>query len=82
MPNDVKSKAEGQFLTKKKFSRYIEETVMRTQLSYMDAIIYICEQDSIELEDVKKYLTSSILAHIEAEARSLNFLPKMNTLDV
>lgn len=78
----TKSDNEHQFLTKKKFSRYVEEMVVTTKLSYMDTIIHICEKDNIELEDVKKFLTPSILAHLEAEARSLNFLPKMNTLDV
>jgi len=70
------------FMNKKTFSRLIETTVFTTELSYMDAIVHICEKNNIELEDVKRYLTPSILDHLEAEARSLNFLPKLNTLDV
>ena len=70
------------FMNKKTFSRLIETTVFTTELSYMDAEVHICEKNNIELEDVKRYLTPSILDHLEAEARSLNFLPKLNTLDV
>jgi hypothetical protein len=70
------------FMNKKTFSRLIETTVFTTELSYMDAVVHICEKNNIELEDVKRYLTPSILDHLEAEARSLNFLPKLNTLDV
>tara|TARA_B100001093_G_scaffold228048_1_gene218652 strand:- start:586 stop:732 length:147 start_codon:yes stop_codon:yes gene_type:complete len=48
----------------------------------MDAIIHVCEKNNIEPEDVKRYLNKNILENLEAEAMSLNFLPKMNTLDV
>jgi|TARA_B100001093_G_scaffold312423_1_gene298131 cell division ATPase FtsA len=48
----------------------------------MDAILHVCEKNNIEPEDVKRYLNKAILENVEAEARSLNFLPKMNTLDV
>jgi hypothetical protein len=36
----------------------------------------------MEVEDTKKFLNPSIVGQLEAEARSLNFLPKLNTLDV
>lgn len=60
----------------------VENLVRTTKLSYIEAICEICEVEGIETEDVKKYLSDPILNNIEAEARSLNFLPKMNTLDV
>ena len=50
------------------------------QLSYMDAVLYICEMNSIDLEDVKKFISPIIKGKIEAEAMALNFLPKQNTL--
>ena len=58
----------------------IEETVLEKQLSYMDAVLYVCEMNSIDLEDVKKFISPIIKGKIEAEAMSLNFLPKQNTL--
>ena len=48
----------------------------------MDTIVHLCEVKGLEIEDIKKYLTVSILDNLESEARSLNFLPKLNTLDV
>ena len=35
-----------------------------------------------EVEDVKKYLTPSIVENLESEAMSLNFLERKNSLDI
>ena len=71
---------EEQFLTISKFTKIVEETVLDKALSYMDAVLYICEKNSIDPEDVKKFISPIIKGKIEAEAMSLNFLPKQNTL--
>ena len=71
------------FLTKKTFSRMVENLVRESRhVSYMDAIVHICEKNSMEIEDIKKVLTPSIVGQLEAEARNLNYLPRVNTLDV
>jgi len=71
---------EEKFLNKSKFTEIVEETVIEKQLSYMDAVLYICDMNSIDLEDVKKFISPIIKGKIEAEAMALNFLPKQNTL--
>ena len=71
---------EEKFLNKSKFTEIVEETVTEKQLSYMDAVLYICEMNSIDLEDVKKFISPIIKGKIEAEAMALNFIPKQNTL--
>ena len=71
---------EEKFLNKSKFTEIVEETVIEKQLSYMDAVLYICEMNSIDLEDLKKFISPIIKGKIEAEAMALNFLPKQNTL--
>lgn len=75
-------KTEEKFLTKKSFSSMIESFVFQNRMSYMDTIVHLCEKNSLDLEDIKKYLSSTIVEHLESEARQLNFLPKQNTLDV
>jgi len=72
---------EDQFLTRSKFTKLIERTVGELSLNYMDAIIHLCEQNGIELEDIRKFISPIIRDKIEAEAMKLNFLPKTNTLD-
>ena len=70
-----------EFLTKSKFSKMIEEAVVQKKLSYMDAILDICEKNDIEPEDVRKFVSPIIKDKLEAEAISLNLLPKTNSLD-
>ena len=71
---------ESNFLTKKRFSKMIEDTVRDKRLSYMDSIIWLCEENKIDLEDVSKYLSPVIKQQIEYEGQKLNMLPKGNTL--
>jgi hypothetical protein len=67
-------------MTKKKFSESVEITVLKKRMSYIDAIVYLCEQNKLEIEDAKKYINPSIKSKVEAEAMQLNFIPKKNTL--
>tara|TARA_B100000214_G_scaffold270550_1_gene200927 strand:+ start:165 stop:407 length:243 start_codon:yes stop_codon:yes gene_type:complete len=72
---------EDQFLTKSKFTKLVEQTVSELGINYMDAILHLCEKNSIDPEDVKKFVSPIIKNKVEAEAMNLNFLPKQNTLD-
>lgn len=71
---------EQKFLTKSKFSVLIENAVLKKKMTYMDAVLDVCEKNSIEPEDVKKFISAPIRDKIEAEAMNLNYLPKGNTL--
>ena len=72
--------SQNNFLSKKKFTKMIESTVRTKGLTYMDAVIHLCDDNNMELEDVKKFISLNIKERIEAEAMNLNFLPKGNTL--
>ena len=72
---------ELQFLNKIRFTKLVENTVYDLKISYMDAIIHLCEKNDIELEDINKFISPIIKGKIEAEAMGLNFLPKTNSLD-
>ena len=74
-------KIEEQFLTKSKFTKLIEKTVAELKIPYMDAIIKVCENNEIEIDDVKKFVSPVIKDKLEAEAMELNFLPKKNSID-
>lgn len=73
---------EKQFLTKSKFAQMIEKVVNKKKLTYMDAVIHLCEQHEVELEDVRKFISPVIKGKIEAEAMCLNFLPKVGQLPI
>ena len=75
------SNLEENFLTKSKFTKLIETAVSELKISYMDAVLHLCEENDIEPEDVKKFISPIIRDKIEAEAMNLNFLPKQNSFD-
>ena len=72
---------EDNFLTKSKFTKLIESTVSELKISYMEAVLHLCDKNDIEPEDVKKFISPIIRDKIEAEAINLNFLPKQNSID-
>ena len=46
----------------------------------MDAIIHLCEEVDVDLEDVRRFISPVIREKLEAEAMRLNYLPKQNML--
>ena len=67
-------------LTKAKFSIIIEELVHDKRLSYMEAIVYYCDNNELEVETAAKLINPVIKSKIEVEAQELNFLPKTSKL--
>ena len=67
-------------LSKKRFTRMIEDVVKEKRLTYIDAVVHLCEDNNIEFEDVKKYIDTAVKQKIEVEAMDLNFLDKTNSL--
>lgn len=65
-----------EFMTKVKFSKIVEQVVLEKSLPYIDAVLYVCEQNGIDVEDSKKYVSNVIKSKLEAEAMSLNFIAK------
>ncbi len=64
-------------LTKEEFSKKVENYVREKNSSYMDAILNLFEQYSFDFVQAPKLLNQPILEKLEAEARDLNFLPKV-----
>ena len=75
------SEIEEQFLSKSKFSKLIEKTVIEKSIGYMEAILLVYEKNKIEPEDVRKFVSPIIRDKLEAEAMELNLLPRGNAID-
>ena len=71
---------EPKMMDKNRFTKMVEDTVKSLNLSYMDSIVYICEKNNIELEDVRKYVSPVVKNKLEAEAMRLKYLPRQNEL--
>mgnify|MGYP003113201498 CR=1 FL=1 len=54
----------------------------KPDMSYIDAVVWYCEQNDIEIETVGKFISKVLKEKIESEARDLNYLPKVGKLPV
>ena len=71
---------EETFLNKPNFTKMVENTVLDTKQSYMDAVLDLCTRLDIDPIDVKKFVSPVIQGKIEVEAMTLNLIPRQNTL--
>jgi len=69
-------------LNREKFSQIVERTVIEKKLSYMDAIVWWCEENEFDIQDVNKLISPLIKEKIKVEAENLNFLPKSSRLPI
>jgi len=69
---------DGLMLTKNKFTKMVESTVKKKTISYLDAIIDICSEHNIEIDDIKKFISPAIKSKLEAEAIKLNLMVEKN----
>jgi hypothetical protein len=61
-------------------SSTIERMVSNRSISYMDAVLELCEEHSIDTTMIAKYLSKPIIENIEKEAMDVNLLPKKKSL--
>ena len=62
--------------TPKTFCMKIEDIVKEKSISHMDAVLWYCEQEGLELEGISPLISKALKQKIEANARELNFLPR------
>lgn len=69
-------------MTPKKFAMKIEEIVSKGGISYMDAVLDYCEKNQMEPDAIAPLISKPLKEKIEADARELNFLPRVATLPI
>lgn len=60
--------------TPKIFSLEIEKLASEKELTHMDAVLYYCDKNQLEVETVSKLITKALKDKIEANARELKLL--------
>lgn len=75
---------ETKIMTKKRFSKAVEEIVLKQSTTYIDAITYVVEERGMDYSNIKKLLSESLLAKLtaEASAKRLIDVDSGNTLPV
>ena len=77
MENELEKALESKFFCPSRFAQEIENLVqVNVETNYIDAIIYFCEQNNIDLESVPKLISKPLKEKIKYEAMELNFLKK------
>lgn len=73
---ELSKEIESKFLCPSKFAQEIEVVVKEESMSYIDAIIFFCEKNKIDLESVPKLIPKPLKEKIKCEAIDLNFLKR------
>jgi hypothetical protein len=77
MEEDLKEAFEKKFFCPSKFATEIEILVRdNIDMTYIDAIIYFCEMNSLDLESIPKLIPKPLKEKIKCEAIELNFLKR------
>lgn len=65
-----------------RFPKEVENHAKKYEVSYIDAVLAVCERYGIEPQVAAKFLTKPIIEKIKAEGQELNLLPKKSRLPV
>jgi len=72
----MKEKLEDKFMTVAKFSQEVEKIAHDNSMNYIDAIVYYCELNEIELENVPKLISRPLKEKLKFDAQKLNYIKK------
>ena len=75
--NELEKVMESKFFCPTRFAEEIEKLVLvNADMNYIDAIVYFCEQNSLDLESVPKLIPKPLKEKIKYDAQQLNFMKK------
>ena len=67
----------SKFFCPAKFAENIESLVLENKdMNYIDAIVFFCEQNNIDVESVPKLISKPLKEKIKCDAQQLNFMKK------
>ena len=77
MENELEKELEKKFFCPSKFAQEIESIVQKNEdMNYIDAIVFFCEKNNIDVESVSKLVSKPLKEKIKYEAMELNFLKR------
>jgi len=72
---EIKSVIKSKFLCQDKFTNDIENIVKdNSDMNYIEAICFYCEQNTIELESIIKLISKPLKEKLKCNATNLNYL--------
>jgi hypothetical protein len=77
MESKLQSALESKFLCQAKFSKIIETLVKENDdMNYIDAIVYYCEQNNLEVDSVAKLISKPLKEKLKCDAINLNYMKR------
>ena len=77
MEKELEKVLENKFYCPTRFAQEIEKLVQKDEfMTYIDAIVYFCEQNSLDIESVPKLISKPLKEKIRGEAIKLNYLKR------
>ena len=68
---------QSKFFCPTRFAEEIESLVLNNaDMNYIDAIVFFCEQNNVDLESVHKLISKPLKEKIKYDAQQLNFMKK------
>ena len=75
--NELEKVMESKFFCATRFAEEIESLVLNNaDMNYIDAIVFFCDQNNIDVESVPKLIPKPLKEKIKYEASELNFLKR------
>ena len=75
--NELEKVMESKFFCPARFAEEIESLVLNNvDMNYIDAIVFFCEQNNIDVESVPKLISKPLKEKIKYDAQQLNFMKK------
>ena len=64
------------------FMENIESLVQKTKMSYIDAVMYYCEENKLEPETAGKMIGGKLKQNIQEEAEDLHLIERTSKLPI
>ncbi len=75
--NELEKVLESKFFCPSRFAEAIEGLVLENkEMNYIDAIVFFCDQNNIDVESVPKLISKPLKEKIKCDAQELNFMKK------
>ena len=63
-------------MTTARFSQEVEKVAFENEMNYIDAIVFYCEKNEIEIESVPKLISKPLKEKLKYDAQKLNYMKK------
>ena len=64
------------------FMEYIEQLVQKAQMTYIDAIMFYCDENKLEPETAGKMVGGKLKQNVQDEAEDLHLIPSTSKLPI